>query len=127
MRALLDTHVFVALARQGVEGVGPRSRKLIGDEETDLLLSSASIAEIAVKASIKKLVMTALDVSKAAEDLRLTLVPFEPRHAVHLFDLPLHHRDPFDRMLIATALSEGVPIISQDSEFRKYRGLRVIW
>jgi len=43
-----------------------------------------------------------------------------------MFELPLHHRDPFDRMLIATALFEGVPIISQDSEFKTYRGLRVI-
>jgi PIN domain nuclease of toxin-antitoxin system len=43
-----------------------------------------------------------------------------------MFELPLHHRDPFDRMLIATALSEGVPIISQDGEFKSYRGLKVI-
>jgi PIN domain nuclease of toxin-antitoxin system len=54
------------------------------------------------------------------------LIPFEPRHAIRMFDLPLHHRDPFDRMLIATALSEGVPIITDDKEFNAYRGLKVI-
>jgi PIN domain nuclease of toxin-antitoxin system len=43
-----------------------------------------------------------------------------------MFDLPLHHRDPFDRMLIATALSEAVPIITADVEFKGYRGLKVI-
>lgn len=44
-----------------------------------------------------------------------------------MFDLPLHHRDPFDRMLIATALSEDVPIVSLDSEFKAYWGLKVIF
>lgn len=58
--------------------------------------------------------------------MRLILIPFEPRHAIRMFDLPLHHRDPFDRMLIATALSEGVPIITDDKEFNAYRGLKVI-
>ena len=126
MRSLLDTQIFIALSQEGLESFSLRARKMIEDEESELLLSAVSITEIAVKASINKLAITAADASKAAEDLRLTLIPFEPRHAMRMFELPLHHRDPFDRMLIATALCEGVPIVSQDGEFKSYRGLKVI-
>ena len=127
MRVLLDSHVFIALAKQGVTALDSRARKLVEEEDNDLLLSSVSIAEIAVKATINKISMSALDVSRAAEDLRISFIGFELRHAMRMFDLPLHHRDPFDRMLIATALSEGVPIISRDGQFKSYRGLKVIW
>lgn len=124
---LLDTQVFVILAQRGVEDLSSRARRQVDDEDTDMLLSAVSITEIAVKASVNKLAITASDTSKAADDLRVVLIPFEPRHAIRMFELPLQHRDPFDRMLIATALSEGIPIISQDSEFKRYRGLKVIW
>jgi PIN domain nuclease of toxin-antitoxin system len=67
------------------------------------------------------------DASKAAEDLQLTLIPCEPHYAMRTFKMPLHHCDPFDRMLITTSLSESVPIISQDSEFKSSRGLKLIW
>ena len=127
MRVLLDTQAFIELARQGLPGVSSRARRLVEDEGNELLLSAVSITEIAIKTNLQKLTITAADTLKAAEDMRLVLVPFEPRHAMRLFDLPLHHRDPFDRMLIATALSEDIPLISQDGEFKKYRRLNVIW
>jgi PIN domain nuclease of toxin-antitoxin system len=127
MRVLLDTQIFVVLAQQGIDGLSPRARKIVEDNDNDLLFSAASIVEIATKAIINKLEINASDTSKAVEDLRLIVIPFEPRHAMRMFDLPLHHRDPFDRMLIATALSEDVPIVSSDSEFKKYRRLRVIF
>ena len=57
----------------------------------------------------------------------LVNIPYTARHAMQLFDLPLHHYDPFDRMLIATALVEGVPVVTGDREFKRYRGLSVIW
>ena len=91
-----------------------------------MFLSAISIVEVAVKASINKLTITAASISKAVEDLRLTLIPFEPRHAIRMFGLPLHYCDPFDRMLIATALSEGIPIVGEDREFKSYKGLKVI-
>jgi PIN domain nuclease of toxin-antitoxin system len=126
LRVLLDTQVFIDLAQQRIERFGSHARKLIEDENSDLLFSAVSITEIAIKASIKKLGVTASDLSKAVDDLRLILIPFEPRHAMRMFDLPLHHRDPFDRMLIATALSEAVPIITENVEFKAYRGVKVI-
>ena len=126
MRALLDTHIFISLARQGTENLSSRARKIVEDEANDLLISAISIAEIAIKAAINKLEINAPDTLKAVDDLCLIMIPFEPRHAIRMFDLPLHHRDPFDRMLIATALSEDIPILSGDTAFKRYRGLRVI-
>ena len=62
----------------------------------------------------------------AITDMRLTVLPYTTVHAMQMFDLPLHHGDPFDRMLIATALTEDLPILSADAFFREYKGLRVI-
>ncbi|MGH8101361.1 MAG: type II toxin-antitoxin system VapC family toxin [Chthoniobacterales bacterium] len=126
MRALLDTQIFIILAQQGVEGLSSRARKLIEDEDNDLLVSAVSIVEIATKTSVNKLAIHAGDAARAIDDLRLIMIPFELRYAMRMFNLPLHHRDPFDRMLIATALCEDIPIISQDRDFKNYRGLKII-
>lgn len=126
MRFLLDTHIFIELAQEGLDGISRRARAIVENDENELLLSAVSITEIAVKASIDKLAIGQADLLQAVQDLRLSLISFEPRHALRLFQMPLHHRDPFDRMLIATALCEGLPIMSGDGEFRRYRGLRVV-
>jgi PIN domain nuclease of toxin-antitoxin system len=54
-------------------------------------------------------------------------LPLRRQHVERLFDLPLHHQDPFDRLIISTALSDGLPLISRDQHFRKYKGLRIVW
>jgi PIN domain nuclease of toxin-antitoxin system len=95
--------------------------------DNELLLSSTSILEIAVKHARKKIDMPEARVEQAVEDLGLTVIAFEPRHAYRLFTLPMHHGDPFDRMIIATALVEGVPLIGGDRQFARYKGLQVIW
>ena len=66
-------------------------------------------------------------VSEAVRDLRLTILPFTAQHAYNMLQLPLLHRDPFDRMLIAVAIAENMPIASGDRQFPKYRGTKVIW
>ncbi len=126
-RVLLDTQCFLILATEGLSALPKRAQKIVDDAENERLLSAISVTEIAVKANIGKLTLAAKDVSRGAAALRLTLVPYEARHAERVFALPLHHSDPFDRMLIATALVEDVSIISGDRAFKQYRGLRVIW
>ena len=126
MRFLLDTHAFLELADRGTASLSSAARKQIEEPGNDLLLSAVSITEIALKNSIRKLLVSATDIVAAIADLRLLQIAFEPRHALKLFDLPLHHRDPFDRMLIATALTEDIPLVSLDTAFKKYRGLRLI-
>lgn len=126
MRVLLDTQAFIALSETGLEGLSARSRNIVADEEVDLLFSSISITEIAIKLGTGKLAINADDLMRATERLRLTLIPYETRHAMRFFGLPAHHRDPFDRMLIATALVEDVAVITSDRAFSQYEGLRVI-
>ena len=71
--------------------------------------------------------MGAAETRQAIRDLRLEVIPFGPDHALRMYGLPPHHRDPFDRMLIATALAEEIPLIGSDRLFKRYKGLKVIW
>jgi PIN domain nuclease of toxin-antitoxin system len=71
--------------------------------------------------------LTREQVEQLIFDLSLTVLPLTAEHSLKLFELPAHHSDPFDRMLIATALVEDVAIIASDREFRRYEGLWVIW
>ncbi len=123
MDLLLDTQAFVD-AFQGSE-MPRRVRSLLSDPDTGRLMSAASIIEIAIKSD--RLNMPEKLVRQAVNDLRISILPFDARHAYRLFSLPLHHRDPFDRMIIATALVEGIAVVGADRVFRKYKGLKVIW
>jgi PIN domain nuclease of toxin-antitoxin system len=126
VRVLLDTQVVV----HAYIGDVPLSRKvyaLLSNPEALPLISAASIMEIAMKQEAGKLKMGAAEIRQAIRDLRLQVIPFSPEHALRLYGLPPHHRDPFDRMLIATALAEGIPLIGSDRQFKEYKGLKVIW
>jgi PIN domain nuclease of toxin-antitoxin system len=82
-------------------------------------MSAISITEIAVKNSTEKLEISSADVSEATRDLTMTVLPFTNSHAHRMFKLPLHHREPFDRMIIAVALEENLPVASGDRQFGK--------
>ena len=114
------------MAATGVQ-FSKRVQSLLANLDNELLLSSTSILEIALKHARKKIDMPEALVQQAVQDLGLTVIAFEPQHAYRLFSLPMHHRDPFDRMIIATALVEDVPLIGGDRQFAHYKGLRVIW
>jgi PIN domain nuclease of toxin-antitoxin system len=86
-------------------------RALLAAYDTDLGVSVISLMEIATKSGSGKLQMGEAEVREAVRDLRLTILPFTAEHAYRLFGLPPHHRDPFDRMLIATALADEIPLI----------------
>jgi len=90
-------------------------------------LSSISLSEIAIKSSVGKLNFAKDDVRLALSDLQLRVLPYTGDHAFRLFELPLHHTDPFDRQIIAQALVEQIPIITCDSVFKSYKGVEVIW
>jgi PIN domain nuclease of toxin-antitoxin system len=91
------------------------------------MVSPISFSEIAIKANKGLTPLTRAQIEKLIFDLDLTVLPLIAQHSFGLFGLPAHHSDPFDRMLIATALAEDLSIVASDREFKKYKGLRVIW
>lgn len=126
MRLLLDTATFIC-AVEAPERLSKRANSALQSAENILELSAISITEIAIKAALGKLKLTAAIARQAIQDLDLRLLPYTGDHALRLFELPPHHRDPFDRQIIAQALAEKIPIVTPDEKFRLYSGLKIIW
>ena len=121
MNYLLDTHTFMWFVSNSRE-LGQRAKQLIEDDTSNLFLSVASIWEIGIKNSLGK-----LDVKGGFEsipdDLKVNgidIMFFDFNHISIINKLPFHHRDPFDRMIIAQAISENMDIIGVDKEFDNY-------
>lgn len=122
MHLLLDTHIFLWFIA-GDKKLRDPVRALLDDDENEALLSIASLWEIAVKVNIGKLRLDRPFEELIPEQLSVNEIdrlPIRMEHLATLLKLPLHHRDPFDRLIIAQALSEGVAVLSDDPEFRKY-------
>jgi PIN domain nuclease of toxin-antitoxin system len=90
-------------------------------------LSTVSLTEIAIKTTLGNLDISAAIARQAIQDLDIHVLPFAAEHAFRLFALPAHHRDPFDRQIIAQALTDEIPIVTSDEKFEMYRGLSIIW
>jgi PIN domain nuclease of toxin-antitoxin system len=125
LRLLLDTSTFI-WAATSPERVSQTALDAITGA-TLRELSTLSLSEIAIKQAKGKLNFPRDNVEAAIEDLRLHLLPYNVKNAYQLFNLPLHHKDPFDRMIIAQALAEDIPVVTSDAQFRLYRNLKVIW
>lgn len=121
-RVLLDTHVFVwALASP--ERIPAAGWTLLEDEEVDFLLSTASGWELAIKSALRKIVLPGgvrAFVADGCRSARVSMLSVDLSHLHVLESLPFHHRDPFDRMIIAQALGEGIPVLSYDRAFDGY-------
>jgi PIN domain nuclease of toxin-antitoxin system len=127
MKAILDTHAFLwALA--GDARMSDHARDIFTGS-TDLSLSLASVWEILIKVQSGKLKFPRPAVpyvlSKLADN-RIKVLPISIDHLVAFERLPMHHRDPFDRMLIAQSLEENLPIITADPCFKQYP-VKVVW
>ena len=110
---LLDTHTYLWFIA-GDERLSARGRQIIADPAAELRLSVASLWEIAIKYSLGKLPLARPFAEMFPEPLE--------RDRIGL----LHHRDPFDRLIVATALEEGLPVLSRDAAFSGYP-VEVIW
>lgn len=117
MRLLLDTHV-VLWELEGTRSVGPGAQAAI-ERATELLFSVVSFAEIGVKASIGKLVVPG-DLHRHVIGSGLRILGLAPDHGLAVADLPMHHRDPFDRLLVAQARMEGVTLMTADARIARY-------
>lgn len=126
MRALLDTVTFL-WAIDSPELLSRAAASLLDDDSALLEISALSISEIAIKRASGKLTFTKADVADGIADLRLRVLAYSTEHAYKLFELPMHHKDPFDRQIIAQALAEEIPVVTSDRVFGVYKGLQVIW
>src|SRR5262245_47889835 len=107
----------------GDERLGEQADGILENIENEVLLSLASLWEIAIKTSLGKLHLKrpfAELIPRQLVSNEIGLLPIELKHLVVVSDLPFHHRDPFDRLLIAQAISEGIPILTADPAFRDY-------
>ena len=128
MKALLDTHVFLWWIMDD-ESLTPYIRDFIADEGNDLFLSSASCWEIAIKAKIGRLKLTENPDKFIPDQMianNISGLPIQLVHALHVYNLPDHHRDPFDRMLVAQARIEKISIITNDRLIADY-DVKIIW
>jgi PIN domain nuclease of toxin-antitoxin system len=126
LRLLLDTAVLI-YAVESPERLSKRASAVLRNPGNILELSAVSITEIAIKAAVGKLQLTAAVARQAIQDLGIRVLPYTGNHALRLFELPLHHGDPFDRQIIAQALSEKIPVATPDQKFKLYSGLGIIW
>ena len=128
MRVLLDTHTFLWWMDDNVS-LSATARGLIADEDNDVLVSAASAWEIATKYRLGKLPeaeAVATNVAVRIADEGFESMAISVADAERAGRLPGHHRDPFDRMLIAQALGHDLAIVSVDAEFDRY-GVNRLW
>lgn len=128
MNLLLDTRAFLWWITDA-PGLSPRAREVIADGSNVLFFSAASGWEIAIKARLGKL--------QVPEDLgrflieqlsrnAIRVLPVHLSHALHVYKLPDHHLDPFDRLLVSRALLENLPMLSADPQLARY-AVEVVW
>ncbi len=116
---LLDTHVLLwALASP--RRLPLRASAAIRDPANRVFFSAASTWEIAIKASLGKLVADVRDVARAASGADFDELPITVAHSLRVRDLPPHHRDPFDRILVAQAWEEGLTVVTRDPALQAY-------
>ena len=122
VRYLLDTHTllwFIAEDKQ----LSSSGQRLIRDSSSEIFISTASLWEIAIKINIGKLALNKPFEQLFSDELDshgIEILDITVDALVQLTTLPLHHRDPFDRLIIAQAIVEGIPIISKDEAFDLY-------
>ena len=127
MKVLLDTQTWLWL-QDRVGRFSYPTLEILQDPETDRILSMASVWEVSIKFALGKLRLPEAPDRYVPDRLALSMtriLPIELRHALHVAQLPPHHRDPFDRMLVAQALIERMPVLTADRRFTAY-GVEVL-
>lgn len=128
MRILLDTCAFLWIVLDSPE-LSKTAAAAFLDGKNEIFLSAASSWEISIKARLGRLELKGDPGRVVPEEMRknaIEAVPVEHSHALRTARLPSHHRDPFDRLLVAQCLIEGFTLMSPDPVFRKY-DVKAIW
>jgi PIN domain nuclease of toxin-antitoxin system len=131
-RFLLDTHIFV-WTKTAERPVRPHILSQMADPSNEVMVSLASAWELCIKAAVGKLTGDAsllvgeeASFELALETSGLQMLPILPLHIFAVRNLPLHHRDPFDRLIVAQAIAERMTLITVDRRLEAYAGLNMI-
>ena len=127
MNLLLDTHTFLWMSLDDPQ-LSETARAELSDTENELYLSPASYWELAIKISIGKYNLTeplAAFVKREIVANNLKVLPINVDHTAEISTLPFHHKDPFDRMLVAQSMVENFPLVSRDTIFDQYGVVRI--
>ena len=122
MRILIDTHIFLRFINN--DSQLSLTAKIPLESDVELLLSVVSLWEIAIKVSTGKMTLPKpfeIFIPEQLQQNEITVLPIETEHLTYVTTLPFHHRDPFDRLLIAQSIVERIPIVSVDSAFDPYK------
>ena len=126
MQLLIDTHILIWFL-EGNKLLSKSRRQIVADSQNNVFISIASLWEMAIKTSIGKLTLAKplADVIKqiAAEDIEI--LPILPEHTLQVSTLPFHHRDPFDRIIIAQSQVENLAVMTDDMDFAGY-GIKIL-
>ena len=129
MQYLLDTHTFIWFINGDDQLSTNAKRQILDFPNSTCFVSIASLWEIAIKINLRKLTFkkTLKEVYLEISTNRFELLPLTFKHTLHVSTLPLKHRDPFDRILIAQAMEENLTIISRDKNFQLYKNIHLLW
>lgn len=125
VKLLLDTHVVLWWLAGTTRKIGANARRSMLANEARVTVSAVTVWEIAIKRGLGKL-EAPLDLVDRLERARVELLPVTVRHADAVAGLSDHHRDPFDRLLVAQATIEGMAVVTGDPHFAPY-GVDVVW
>jgi len=126
MQLLIDTHILIWFL-EGNKLLPKLRRQIIAIPQNDIFVSIASLWEIAIKISIGKLTLAKplADIIKQITIENIEILSIVPEHTLQVSALPFHHRDPFDRIIIAQSQVENLPIMTDDGEFGNY-GVKIL-
>ena len=125
MTLLLDTHLVLWWMAGEASRISKKALAALGSDGVEPIVSTVTIWEAAIKRGLGKLDAPG-DLLFQLEQAGVALLPITPRHADLVALLPTHHRDPFDRLLVAQATLEGLPLVSDDEMVRRY-DIEVVW
>lgn len=125
MRLLLDTHLVLWWMNGEASRISKKGLAALGSEGMEPVVSAVTIWEVAIKRGLGKLEVPD-DLLTQLEGAGVELLPVSARHADLVALLPPHHRDPFDRLLVAQATLEGIALVSEDKAFRRYN-IEIVW
>jgi PIN domain nuclease of toxin-antitoxin system len=128
MRVLLDSHTLIWAVDEPTK-LSATAVATLQDPGNDLVVSAGSVWEIAIKVGLNKLTLSQPYrpwIEKAIADLGASLLPITLEHAGALVRLPMHHRDPFDRLLVAQSMIEKLLVVSADAQLDAY-GITRLW